>query len=76
MRAHEQGVRQVNEKGRKAEHDCAHELREADVSFRKAVMQEVAGLYDQERNVRVACIQTGKQITRVQESRSRDDGPR
>lgn len=63
VHGHEEDVRQVNEKRREAEDGRAHELRETDVSFRESVMQEVTGLHDQERNVRVSCIQTEMQLT-------------
>lgn len=57
MRGDEHRGRKVNQKRRKAEDDGAHELGKADMPFREAVVKQVAGLHNEERDVRVAGIQ-------------------
>lgn len=51
MNGDEQKIREPNRRGWEVEHHSAHDLGEADVPFRDAVMLQMRGLNDEEREV-------------------------
>jgi len=71
MHAHEQQAGKRNDERWKAEHCGAHELGEADVALREAVMQKMTGLHDEQRDVGVSGSQ---HEDRVRVKRTKDLG--